>query len=538
MRLSRSSATVRRRCGCGCGAVAVAGVPASPSCSVAAVSDGGGGAGDGSDDADGALGDDAGDDAGERGSLLAAPHRTDGGFAGHFGGRTWCRRDVRHGGVRHGRGLIGTGWGAPPGRDARPGEGRCTGLRTLQDAHPLRQRLHARVEVRSHRAHGGDLEDDLRVGCLAHVDQRVPQDLHAAHHTGEAHRLGHRAEPLERRPGHRAQLGRQRGEEDLAEIIDQLCGELLRAPPAGQQRAERHQHLIDVTIGQGAEDSGEFGAGRVGRPGRDDLIQRRERVPGRPPASPHGSFERLLVDLEPRLLVDRLEQAVQCLRAQEPELEMLGPAPDGRWHLLRVRGRQHEDDVARWLLQRLQQGVGRRRRQHVDLVDDVHLPTSRRAQSGMGHEIAHGIDAVVGRRIELVDIEGAALGDLDARRADATGLAVDGRLAVERLGQNPRRGRLARPPRPAEEVGVRDPVVPNGAAQGAHHVVLASEFVEPTRPEAPVEGNERSVGHGGRAYPCAQTTPCARTTPPGARCGGQVGYGTRPYPLRAAAFRP
>ena len=223
---------------------------------------------------------------------------------------------------------------------------------------------------------------------------------------------------------------------------------------------------------------------------------------------------------------------MQRLRAEEPELEVLGPAPDRRRHLLRVRRRQHEDDVARRLLQRLQEGVGRRGRQHVHLVDDVHLPTSRRAQAGMGHQVSHGVDAVVGRRIELMDVEGAALGDLDARRADATGLAVDRRLAVERLGQDPRRGGLPRPPWPAEEVGVRHAVVAYGAAQGPHHVVLAPEFVEPPRPEAPVQGNERSVGHGGRAYPCVQTTP------PGARCGGQVGYGTRPYPLRAAAFRP
>ena len=118
------------------------------------------------------------------------------------------------------------------------------------------------------------------------------------------------------------------------------------------------------------------------------------------------------------------------------------------------------------------------------------------------------------------------------RGADAAWLAVDRRLAVERLGQYPCRGRLARAPRAAEQIGMRHAVVADGAAKRPHHMVLTSELVESPRPEAPIQGDEGCVGHGGRAYPCA------RTSPPAARCGGQVGYGTRPYPLRAAAFRP
>ena len=85
----------------------------------------------------------------------------------------------------------------------------------------------------------------------------------------------------------------------------------------------------------------------------------------------------------------------------------------------------------------------------------------------------------------------------------------------------------------ANQLGqLRYAVVAHGAAERPHHVVLASDLVESPRPEPAVEGDKGSVGHVGRAYPCVQTQP------PGARCGGQVGYGTRPYPLRAAAFRP
>ena len=189
---------------------------------------------------------------------------------------------------------------------------------------------------------------------------------------------------------------------------------------------------------------------------------------------------------------------------------MLGPAADRRGHLLRVGGGEDEDDVARGLLERLQQGVRRRGREHVHLVDDVDLPAPRGAQAGVRHQIAHGVDAVVRGRVELVHVERAPLGDLDARGADAAWLTVDGRLAIERLGQDPRRRRLAGPPGSAEEIGMRHPVVSHGAAQRPHHVVLTPDLVESPGPEAAVEGDEGGVGHDRRAYPRALTVESGR----------------------------
>ena len=73
--------------------------------------------------------------------------------------------------------------------------------------------------------------------------------------------------------------------------------------------------------------------------------------------------------------------------------------------LLGVGGGQHEDDVAGRLLQRLQQGVRRRRGQHVDLVDDVDLLRPGRAQGGVRHQVADGVHTVVRRGVELVHVE-------------------------------------------------------------------------------------------------------------------------------------
>ena len=47
---------------------------------------------------------------------------------------------------------------------------------------------------------------------------------------------------------------------------------------------------------------------------------------------------------------------------------------------------------------------------------------------------------------------------------------------------------------PAEQVGVADPVVADGVAQGPHDVLLALQLLEAPRAVAPVEG---LVGHRG-----------------------------------------
>ncbi len=149
----------------------------------------------------------------------------------------------------------------------------------------------------------------------------------------------------------------------------------------------------------------------------------------------------------------------------------------------------------------------------------------------MGDQVAHGVDPVVGGGVELVDVERGPPGDLHAGRALAAGLAVLGIGAVEGLGQDPGGRGLAGAARPAEQVGVGHVAVADGALERQDHVRLAPQLPEPAGPEPPVEGDERLVAHGPGAYRRAVTRG-------GVRYGGQVGYGTRPHPLRAAAFRP
>ena len=338
-------------------------------------------------------------------------------------------------------------------------------------------------------------------------------------------------------PGTRDQVGSDQGQEALPEIVDQVAGQLLGAESGRRQMGHRHQGPADVPLGQGLDDLVELGQVVVDRVGGDHLVEHGQRVAGRSPAPAHGQVQRLVGHVEVGVPRTSLEQLAERLGAEQPELEVLGPAADGGQHLLRVGGGQHEDHVGGRLLQRLQQGVGRRRRQHVDLVDDVDLLAARGPEGGPGHQVAHGLHPVVGGRVELVDVERGALGDLDAGGADAAGLAVAEIGAVEGLGQDPGRRRLAGPPGPAEEVGVGHPAVPDGVAEGQDHVVLAPHLAERGRPESPVQRLVGSLVGCRRPRRGAYRAPAHRAGP-GARCDGQVDCGTRPDPLRAAAFRP
>ena len=75
-----------------------------------------------------------------------------------------------------------------------------------------------------------------------------------------------------------------------------------------------------------------------------------------------------------------------------------------------------------------------------------------------------------------------------------SGSRVGPLLAVERLGEDARRGGLAGAARPGEQVGVRDRAVGDGVAQRALDVLLTDDVVEGLRPVLAVEGLVRHAG--------------------------------------------
>ena len=174
---------------------------------------------------------------------------------------------------------------------------------------------------------------------------------------------------------------------------------------------------------------------------------------------------------------------------------MLGARADRGEHLLGRRGGEHEHDVRRRLFECLQQRVRRAGAQHVHFVDQVHLVRRRGAETevhALG-EVAHRLDTVVRRGVELEQIQEAAVGDTDAVVAHAARVAVGTSVrAVECFGEEARHRGLARATRTGEQVGVTDALVAHRVAHGGGDMGLPDHFGEALRAVLPVEG---LVGH-------------------------------------------
>ena len=174
-----------------------------------------------------------------------------------------------------------------------------------------------------------------------------------------------------------------------------------------------------------------------------DRVSRAEPPPWRSTASMASSL-----DVEPGVGHHPADVLLELVHRQEVELEVLGAADDRRADLLRVGGGQHEHDVGGRLLERLQQrGLGRLR-QHVDLVEDVHLVAARACRASpcsMRSRMAS--TPLLDGGVELVDVVAGAGLHGEAGGALAARLAVDRPLAVQDLGQDAGRRRLARAPR-------------------------------------------------------------------------------------------
>jgi hypothetical protein len=115
-------------------------------------------------------------------------------------------------------------------------------------------------------------------------------------------------------------------------------------------------------------------------------------------------------------------------------------------------GREEELHVRRRLLQRLQERVERRLREHVHFVDDVDLEArAHRRVRDLIAQSAHVVDARVRRRIDLDDVDVALIIRRDAALARAARIGRRTLLADQRFREDARRRRLARAARAAEE---------------------------------------------------------------------------------------
>ena len=251
----------------------------------------------------------------------------------------------------------------------------------------------------------------------------------------------------------------------------------------GVQSAERLRRFLVPDL---------FGSGIVRG---EELIEQRQGVAHGPLRLSRHHRHRAVGDPEVLGLRDLAQPRDDLSQRHELDVLPLHPGKDRGRKFLRIGGRKQELDVAGRLLERLEQGIERRAREHVHFVDDVDLVAvaGRQVLRRLAQR-AHVVDAVVRGGVDLLDVDVVAGGDLHARAADAARFGGGAFLAIERPGEDPRGRRLPAAARAGEEEGMRHPAALQGVDQGPDDVLLPRQILEALRPVLSSEDEVRS-GH-------------------------------------------
>ncbi len=159
--------------------------------------------------------------------------------------------------------------------------------------------------------------------------------------------------------------------------------------------------------------------------------------------------------LTARVDAGRGELCLQHSRGKRGEFDRLAAGGDGLEQALAVGAEQDQVDEPGRLLERLQQRVLTLVAHRLGGLDDEDALAAFEGPVGGGadHPLAHLLDHVLGAGRGEPDEVGMGRGV--EQRPPPRVLGVGGRSGEDLRREGPRRGALAGPPRPAEEVGMR-----------------------------------------------------------------------------------
>ena len=190
------------------------------------------------------------------------------------------------------------------------------------------------------------------------------------------------------------------------------------------------------------------------------------------------------------------------------EVEPLAAGNDRGEDLVDLGGGEDELGVGGRLLDGLEEGVPRALGEHVNFVDDVDLVFGADGEVlDVLAEFARFFDLCVRGGVDLDHVHVRLVGDGAARFALAARFAVLGIFAVQRLGEDARRGGLADAARPDEEVGVGDAAGLHGILERARDMLLPDHIGEALR--TPLSG-DYLVRHSWFSFRWARGVTCAR----------------------------
>ena len=174
------------------------------------------------------------------------------------------------------------------------------------------------------------------------------------------------------------------------------------------------------------------------------------------------------------------QHAGDLLERRAVEVEAVAAVDDRGRHLVRLGGGEHEDDVRRRLLQRLQERVPRRGREHVRLVEDVDAARARPSGRARRSRAARGCRRPSCSRRRPSRPRRARCRSRWPGRRGRPGEKSIARAAVgvQRAGQELGHRGLAGAARADEQVGVVHLPELDRVAQRADDVLLADHLVE------------------------------------------------------------
>ena len=286
-----------------------------------------------------------------------------------------------------------------------------------------------------------------------------------------------------------------------------------RAEPRQSSRGiaveERLEEVEQASAVGEAEHGTHARLGDLARAHGDRLVEHGEAVAHRALGRAGDQGQRLVLGGGAFVDDDALEVGRQQGHIDTPQIEALAAREHGNRHLADLGRRENELDVRRGLLERLQKGIERALREHVDLVDDENLVAGHhRLVARALDDLAHVVDAGVGRGVHLDHVGVAALDDLAAVapgrvQIDRRARGAVGRGVVERASQDAGGRRLADAADAREHVGLGDSLGGERVAQRRHHGVLADQVVERLRPV--LAGQDDVACRGGRLRGPEQT---------------------------------
>ena len=177
-----------------------------------------------------------------------------------------------------------------------------------------------------------------------------------------------------------------------------------------------------------------------------------------------------------------IQLGINLFHTQVLEVELQTARQDGDGNPLGFGRRQQELYMRRRFFQCLQQRIEAVFREHVHFINEIHLvPARGRRVLYVIHQVPGFIHLGPRCRVDLDQINKAALVDTATGAALAAGFGTDSGFTVETLCQDTRQGRLAYPAGAGKQVGMVQPVGIQCVDQHFQNMVLPDHILEQAR---------------------------------------------------------